>query len=264
MRRALEYARIFDIPVLVHEQDECLAAGGQIHEGEISTLLGLPGMSAAAEEAMIARDLLLAEDTKGRLHIQHISTGRGLALVRLAKRRRVRVTTEVTPHHLTLTDEALVNYDTDFKMNPPLRPEPDRVALLRGIADGHIDAIATDHAPHHADEKSLEFSRAPFGTIGLETAVPVCLGRLVHDGELPLARLVELLSTGPARVLGVAGGTLEAGAPADITVLDLEREVTIDPAGFRSKARNTAFKGWTLRGSAVMTIVDGRIVHDAR
>lgn len=264
MRRALEYARIFDIPVLVHEQDECLSAGGQIHEGAISTLLGLTGMPAAAEEAMIARDLLLAEDTQGRLHVQHISTGRGLALVRLARRRKVRVTSEVTPHHLTLTDEALVSYDTDFKMNPPLRPDPDRVALLRGLKDGSIDAIATDHAPHHADEKSLEFCRAPFGTIGLETAVPVCLTRLLHEGEVELPRLVELMSTGPARVLGVAGGTLEVGAPADITVLDLEREGKIDPAGFRSKARNTAFKGWPVKGAAVMTIVGGKVVHDAR
>ncbi len=266
MRRALEYARIFDIPVLVHEQDDNLAAGGQIHEGEVSTLLGLPGMPAAAEEAMIARDLLLAEDCKGRLHIQHISTGRGIALVRLARRRRVRVTAEVTPHHLTLTDRAIADsdYDTDFKMNPPLRPEGDRAALVRGLRENAIDAIATDHAPHHNDEKSLEFNRAPFGTIGLETAVPVVLTRLLREEDLPLARIVELMSTGPARCLGVPGGTLEPGAPADITVLDLERETTIRPEGFRSKARNTAFKGWTCRGAAVMTLVDGRIVHDAR
>lgn len=264
MRRALEYSRIFNIPVLVHEQDETLAAGGQIHEGAISTLLGLPGLPAAAEEAMIGRDLLLAEDFGGRLHIQHISTGRGLTLVRLARRRKVKVTCEVTPHHLTLTDEALVEFDTDLKMNPPLRPDGDRLALIRGLREKGIDAIATDHAPHHADDKAVEFNRAPFGTIGLESAVPVCLSKLYHEEELPLIRLVELFTTGPASALGVGGGTLEVGAPADITILDVDRESQIDPESFRSKARNCAFKGWTTKGAAVMTIVGGRIVHDAR
>ncbi len=264
MRRALEYSRIFDVPVLAHEQDQSLAAEGQIHEGSVSTLLGLPGIPPSAEEAMIARDLLLAEDTGAKLHIQHISTGRGLTLVRLARRRKVRVTCEVTPHHLTLTDEALVDYDTDLKMNPPLRPEADREALIRGLKERAVDAIATDHAPHHPDEKLVEFCRAPFGSIGLETAVPVCLTRLVHEGDLPLKRLVEAFTTGPARALGVPGGALKVGAAADITVLDLNREFEINPAHFRSRGRNTPFKGWPVRGAAVMTIVGGRVVHDAR
>jgi len=264
MRRALEYSRIFGVPVLAHEMDAQLAADGVMHEGEVSTMLGLPGMPPSAEETMIARDLLLAEDTGGRLHVQHVSTGRALTLIRLARRRSIVVTCEATPHHLTLTDQGLVGYDTSLKMNPPLRPEADRAALVRGLKDRVIDAIATDHAPHHVDEKAVEFARAPFGTIGLETAVPVLLTRLVHEGGLPLARLVELLSTGPARALNVQGGTIEAGAPADLTVLDLEREGVIDPEAFRSKARNTAFRGWPVRGAAVMTIVGGRVVHDAR
>ncbi len=264
MRRALEYAKAFGIPVLAHEMDDALCAGGVMHEGAVSTRLGLPGMPPAAEETMIARDLLLAEDAGGRLHIQHLTTGRGLALIRLGRRRGIHVTCEVTPHHLTLTDEALVRYDTNLKMNPPLRPEGDRAALVRGLKDGAIDAIGTDHAPHHHDEKWVEFARAPFGIIGLETAVPVLLTKLVHEGGLSLARFVELLTAGPAAALGVAGGSLAQGEVADITVLDLGREGTIDPAGFRSRSRNTPYEGFPFKGQAVMTIVGGRVVHDAR
>jgi len=264
MRRALEYSRTFDIPVLAHEMDDDLCAGGVMHEGSASTRLGLPGMAPAAEEAMIARDLLIAEDTGGRLHVQHLTTERGLALIRLGRRRGIRVSCEVTPHHLTLTDEAVRDYDTNFKMNPPLRPEGDRAQMVRGLRDGSIDAIATDHAPHHHDEKRVEFSRAPFGIIGLETALPVLLTGLVHAGALPLSRFVELFTVGPARSLGVAGGSLAAGEAADITVLDLERDGVIDPERFRSRSRNTPYAGFAFRGQAVMTIVGGRVVHDVR
>ena len=264
MRRALEYSTIFDVPVLVHEQDANLLGPGQMHEGAVSARLGLAGMPAAAEEALIARDVLLAEDAGARLHVQHVSTARGLTMIRLAKRRKVKVTCEATPHHLALTDEALESFDANFKMNPPLRPEADRAALLRGAAEGAIDAVATDHAPHHADEKGLEFARAPFGVVGLETAVGVVLTKLHHEEGVPLPRIVELLSVGPARALRVAGGTLEVGAPADITVLDLDREWTVDPEKFKSKGRNTCFAGMPLKGAAAMTIVGGRVVHDAR
>ncbi len=264
MRRALEYAQAFGVPVLAHEMDDALCAGGVMHEGAVSTRLGLPGMPPAAEETMIARDLLLAEDTGGRLHIQHLTTGRGLALIRLGRRRGIQVTCEVTPHHLTLTDEALVRYDTNLKMNPPLRPEGDRTALVRGLKDGVVDAIGTDHAPHHHDEKWVEFARAPFGIIGLETAIPVLLTKLVHEGGLALPRFVELLTAGPARALGVAGGSLAPGEIADLTVLDLGREGVIDPDAFRSRSRNTPWGGFAYRGQAVMTIVGGRVVHDAR
>lgn len=264
MRRALEWARIYDIPVLVHEQDEKIVGSGVIHEGAVAAQLGLPGWPAAGEDAMIARDLLLAEDTGGRLHLQHVTTGRGLALVAAAKRRGLSVSCEVTPHHLTLTDEALLSFDTFYKMNPPLRPERDRQALLAGVKDGSVDLIATDHAPHTLDEKASEFCCAPFGVVGLETAVPVLLTKLVHEAGLPLTRLVELLSVGPAKALGVPGGSLATGQPADLTVLELDRAGTIDATKFRSQGRNTCFRGWVTRGAAVMTIVAGRVVHDGR
>ncbi len=263
MRRALQWAQIYDIPVLVHEQDEQLVGRGVVHEGEVSARLGLPGWPGAGEDVMIARDVILAEDSRGRLHVQHVTTARGLALVQAAKKRGVNVTCEVTPHHLTLTDAVLSSFDTVYKMNPPLRPESDRLALIKGLRDT-VDAIATDHAPHTEDEKNTEFCCAPFGVVGLDSAVPVLLTKLVHEGGLPLSRLVELLSCGPARALGVPGGSLAAGETADISVLDLEREATIDASRFRSKGRNTCFAGWRTTGAAVMTIVAGRIVHDAR
>ncbi|MDH3283589.1 MAG: dihydroorotase [Acidobacteriota bacterium] len=266
MRRALEASARFGIPVLAHEQDVTLVRDGVVHEGEASRALDLPPWPPAGEDAMIARDLLLAEDFGGRLHVQHLTTMRGLELVRWARWRGLAVTCEVTPHHLTLTDRDLVEMegDTDLKMNPPLRGDIDRRALVHGVWDRVVDAIATDHAPHHPQEKAADFCCAPFGTIGLETAVPVLLTRLCHEGRLPLTRLVELLSCGPARVLGVAGGTLAPGAPADLTVLDTERKGTVEPVTFESKAVNTAFKGWRTKGDAVATIVDGRIVYDAR
>jgi len=264
MRKALEYAQIFDVPIIDHCEDLTLVDGGVVNEGALSTRLGLKGWPGVAEDIMVQRDILLAEYTGGHVHIAHVSTARALDFVRKAKRRRVRVTCEATPHHLVLNEEAVGEYDTDAKMNPPLRSERDRKALLKGLADGTVDAIATDHAPHHVDEKCVEFAQAPFGIVGLETAVPVCLDRLVHQGVIGLPRFVELFTSGPARVLRLDRGTLRPGADADVTVLDLNRLTTINPAEFRSKSRNTPFRGWTVRGAAVMTIVGGRIVHDAR
>ena len=264
MRRALEYSRIFDLPVIDHCEEPTLSAGGVAHEGAVATRLGLAGWPGVAEDVMVQRDILLAEYTGGAVHIAHMSTARSADLVRHAKAAGIRVTCEVTPHHIALTDEAVAGYDTHAKMNPPLRAEADRVGLLAAIADGTVDAIATDHAPHNADEKCVEFSRAPFGVVGLETAVSICLDRLVHGGVIGLPKLVELLSCGPAAILRLDKGSLKEGADADITVIDLTREVVVAPRSFVSKSVNTPFAGWTLRGGPVMTIVGGRIVHDAR
>jgi dihydroorotase len=231
-----------------------------MHEGEWSTRLGLAGIPGAAEDVMVARDLLLLAETGGRYHVAHLSTAGSLDLVRAAKARGLPVTCEVTPHHLLLTDRAVADtgFDTNTKMKPPLRAEADREALVAGLADGTIDAIASDHAPHHRDEKDVEFSAAPFGIVGLETTVSLCLDKLVRVGVIGLGRLVELLSTGPARAFGLPGGTLVPGSPADVTLLDLERAVTVDPTTFRSKSRNTPFGGWELRGGAAGTILGGR------
>ena len=264
MRRALEYARIFDLPVIDHCEEPTLVTGGVVHEGDVSTRLGLPGWPGVAEDVMVQRDILLAEYTGGCVHIAHMSTGRSAELVRRAKASGIRVTCEVTPHHFALTHEAVLEYDTDAKMNPPLRTAWDRDALIQALADGTIDAIATDHAPHHADEKCVEFSRAPFGVVGLETSVSLGLDRLVHAGIIGLPRLVELMSCGPARILRLAKGSLAQGYDADVTVLDLDRKVSVDATSFVSKSANTPFGGWTLRGAPVMTIVGGRIVHDVR
>jgi dihydroorotase len=264
MRRALEYSRIFDLPVIDHCEEPTLVAGGVAHEGEVATRMGLAGWPGVAEDVMVQRDILLAEYTGGAVHIAHMSTARSADLVRRAKAAGVRVTCEVTPHHFVLTHEAILGYDTHAKMNPPLRAESDRAALLTAIADGTVDAIATDHAPHHADEKCVEFSQAPFGVVGLETAVAICLDRLVHTKLITLSRMVSLLSTGPASVLRLDKGTLREGADADLTVLDLDRTTVVRPEAFLSKSVNTPFAGWSLRGAPVMTIVGGRIVHDAR
>ena len=264
MRRALEYSRIFDLPVIDHCEEPTLVAGGVAHEGEVATRMGLAGWPGVAEDVMVQRDILLAEYTGGAVHIAHMSTAGSADLVRRAKAAGVRVTCEVTPHHFVLTHEAILGYDTHAKMNPPLRAESDRAALLTAIADGTVDAIATDHAPHHADEKCVEFSQAPFGVVGLETAVAICLDRLVHTKLITLSRMVSLLSTGPASVLRLDKGTLREGADADLTVLDLDRTIVVRPEAFLSKSVNTPFSGWSLRGAPVMTIVDGRIVHDVR
>jgi dihydroorotase len=265
MRRALEYARSFALTVIDHCEDPTLAEAAAMNEGPVATLLGLRGAPAAAEAIVVERDVMLAELTEGRLHVAHVSAERSLDAIRRGKARGVRVTAEATPHHLLLTDEAVREsvYDTSTKMNPPLRSEADRDALQEGLRDGTIDCIATDHAPHTIDDKRVEFDQAAFGVVGLETAVPLCLDRLVGAGVIELSRLVTLLSAGPAAALGLPGGTLDPGAPADVTVLDLTRRVKVDPARFESKGRNTPFAGWTLKGAPAMTIVAGRVVWRA-
>lgn len=260
MRRALLYARHYDLPIVQHAQDLDLSRGGVMHEGEWSTRLGLRGIPGSAEDVVVARDLILAEDAGARYHVAHLSTRRSLDMVTRARKQGVAATCEVTPHHLLLTDEEVAKsrFSTHTKMNPPLRPEIDREAMLQGVVDGTIDAIASDHAPHHADEKDHSFNLAPFGIVGLETTVSLCLDRLVRPGILSLSRLIELLSTGPASVFGLPGGTLRPGSPADVTLLNLDREVVVQASSFESKARNTPFDGWKLQGGPVGTIVGGR------
>ena len=233
------------------------------HEGFPASTLGLRGMPGEAESIMVHRDVALAELTGRAVHIAHLSARPSLDAVRYGKSRAARVTCEVTPHHFILTDEMLGTprpYDTNTKMNPPLRDASDRDAMLQGIADGTVDAIATDHAPHHYDEKRVEFDRAPFGITGLESAVSLSLDRLVHRGAISLSRLVELLSVNPARILNVRGGTLAEGAPADVTILAPDLAVTVSAAAMRSKSRNTPFDGWRLRGGVAATLVNGRPV----
>ena len=263
MRRALLYARHFDVPVIQHAEDLDLSGKGVMHEGEWSTRLGLAGIPGAAEDVMVARDLLLLEDTGGRYHVAHLSTARSLELVRRARRQQLPVTCEVTPHHLVLTDEEVARtvFSTQCKMKPPLRSERDRQALLAGLADGTVDAIASDHAPHHADEKDVEFDLAPFGILGLETTLGLCLDRLVRPGVISLSRLVELLATGPARVLRLPGGTLRPGSLADVTLFDPDGEVTVAAGAFLSRSRNTPFDGWKLKGRPVATMVGGRRIE---
>jgi len=263
MRRALLYTAHFDVPVIQHAEDLELTGPGVMHEGRWSTRLGLPGIPGASEDVIVARDLILAEDFGGKYHVAHLSTARSLDLVRQAKARGLSVTCEVTPHHLLLEDQAVsdMEFSTDTKMKPPLRSEKDRKALLQGLVDGTVDAIASDHAPHNPDEKSVQFSCAPFGILGLETTVSLCLDKLVRPGLVSFSRLVELLSTGPARVLNLPTGTLAPGAPADLTLLDPDREVVIDRKTFRSMSRNSPFHGWKLRGAAVGTFLAGRRVE---
>jgi dihydroorotase len=264
MRRALEYAGMFEMPVIEHCEEPSLKADGVAHEGFHASSLGLRGIPGEAESIMALRDISLAELTGGVLHIAHMSARQTLDAVRYGKSRGVRVTCEVTPHHFVLTDEMLgapIPYDTNVKMNPPLRQIEDRDAMLAGLADGSIDAIATDHAPHHADEKHVEFDRAPFGITGLETAVSLCFDRLVHQGVVSLPRLIELLSVNPARILRVPGGSLSDGAPADVSILAPDLPVTVSSARMRSKSKNMPFEGWTLRGGVAATIVGGRTVY---
>ncbi|MCW5891519.1 MAG: dihydroorotase [bacterium] len=263
MRHALEYTQLFGLPVIAHEEDDALCCGGVMNEGPTAVRLGLRGRPAAAEEVMIARDVALVELTGGHLHVAHLSTARGVELVRQAKARGLRVTAEVTPHHLFLTEEAVGDYDTNAKMAPPLRTRADVEALRQGLADGTIDAIATDHAPHHQDEKDCEFDEAAFGVVGLETALPLGL-RLVAEGVLDLPTLVERMSVGPARILGLPAGTLAAGGLADLVLVDPERKWKVAARAFRSKGRNTPFEGWDVAGRALVTMVGGRILHDER
>jgi len=266
MRMALEYTKIFDIAVIDHCEERTLSHGGVMHEGYHSTVLGLRGVPAASEDIMVARDCILAEMTGGRIHIAHLSTQRSLDLIRRAKAAGIRATCEVTPHHLALTDAAVVHsgYDTNTKMNPPLREEADRLALLTGIEDGTVDAIASDHAPHNPVEKEMEFDQAPFGILGLETAVSIALDRLLHAGRVDLHRLIALFTTGPARILNLPRGTLAIGASADITVLDLDKRVEVRVSEFRSKSRNAPYDGWQLKGAPILTLVGGRMAFDGR
>ncbi len=260
LRRALEYAQAFGKPIVSHAEDATLVADGVMHEGFVSTDLGLRGIPAAAEEILVARDIALAELTGHRLHVAHVSTAAAVRLLREAKARGVPVTGEVTPHHLLLTDEAMRSYDANAKMAPPLRSKRDVDACREALADGTLDAIATDHAPHALADKEVELDRAANGIVGLETAVALCLTHLVREGVLDLPTLVARFTVGPARVLDLPGGSLTPGAPGDVTILDLEREHAIDPARFHSKGRNTPFGGWRCVGLPWMTVVGGRVV----
>ncbi len=259
-RRALEYARMFDMPVIQHCEDLNLSKDGVMHEGIYSTRLGLKGIPAAAEETMVSRDLILAEMTGSKYHIAHLSTRGSLEQVRKAKSRGLRVTAEVTPHHFALTDSAVADYDTNAKMNPPLRSADDVAAIVEGISDGTIDAIASDHAPHHINLKMLEFDRAPFGIIGVETAVGLALTKL----QLPIPRLIELFSINPQKIMKVAPWGLFEGSDADLTVLDLNRNWTFDVNQSWSRSRNSPFHGWPMKGKAVGTIVGGNLVFQDR
>jgi dihydroorotase len=262
LRRAIEHATLFGMPVVQHAEDSSLSRRAPMHEGAVSTRLGLAGQPAVAEAAAVARDLLIARLAGGRIHFGHLSTALSIGSIRDAKSRGQRVTCEATPHHLTLTDEEVARsgYSTRFKMNPPLREPADVLALVEALADGTIDAIATDHAPHHEDEKVVEFDAAPFGVVGLETAAAVVYDRLVASGRLALQRFVELFSTGPAKAFGLQGGTLAPGSPADVTLFDPRYRWTVDPAKFRSLGRSTPFAGWELVGAPAATVVEGRIV----
>jgi dihydroorotase len=260
-RRAMEYTLPFGAPLISHAEDATLSRGASMNEGVVSTETGLPGQPAAAEDVMVARDILLAELTGARVHIAHVSTAGAVRLIRDAKARGVLVTAEVTPHHLVLTEDAVRTWDPNTKMAPPLRTKRDVEALLEALADGTIDCIATDHAPHALSEKEGEFDRAAFGIVGLETAVAVLLDRLVRPGLLSLSTLVARWSRDPARLLNLPGGNLAAGAPADITILDPDAETVVDPSRFRSRSRNTPFGGWTLRGAPWMTLVGGNVVR---
>ena len=257
LRLALEYAQTFDVPVLSHAEDVHLSKGGVMHEGVMSTRMGLPGNPGVAEAIGIARDLAVAEMTGGRLHVQRVTTGAGVDLIRAAKSRGVRVTAEATPHHLLLNHADVDPFRTDRKVDPPLRPTADVEALQRGLADGTIDAVATDHSPRHYDEKEAAFGDAPSGVVGFETAFAVLNTRLVASGTLDLSTLIHRMSTGPAKVLGVSGGRIEVGTPADIVLLDPAMSWTVDASAFLSKSRNTAFDGWSLEGRPVHTLVDG-------
>ena len=264
MRRALEYASMFGMPVIDHCEDPSLKGDGVAHEGFHASTLGLRGIPGAAEAIMVDRDVLLSEVTGAPVHIAHMSARASLRGVAQGKSAGIRVTCEVTPHHFVLTDEALaapIAYDTNVKMNPPLRETADRDAMIAGIADGTVDVIATDHAPHHYDEKKVEFDHAPFGIVGLETAVSLTFDRLVHPGIIRLSRMIEMLSLNPARILNVPGGTLSAGAAADITILAPDLNVRVDAARLRSRSRNTPFDGWKLRGGVAVTFVGGRALY---
>jgi dihydroorotase len=262
MRHAMEYVQAFDIPVISHAEDKNLSGRGVMNEGEVSTQLGLAGIPCASEDVMVSRDITVAELTGARLHICHVSTAGSVRLIRAAKKRGVKVTAEATPHHFSLTDEAVGRYDTNAKMNPPLRSAKDREAVIEGLRDGTLDAIATDHAPHSEDEKKVEFDLAPFGIVGLETALPLSL-KLVEDGALSLNQMISKLTDAPSQIMNLGKGTLEIGVGADVVIFDPDEEVTIDRGKFHSKSKNCPFHGWKLKGKVYYTIVNGKIVYSS-
>lgn len=263
MRRAMEYSQAFGIPIVDHCEDLHLTAGGCMNEGLVSTELGVPGIPGASEEVMVARNLSLAELTGAHVHLAHLSTAGSVRLTREAKNRGISVTAEVCPHHFSLTEEATRTYDSNAKMNPPLRTSEDIEALKQGLADGTIDAIATDHAPHAVQEKQLEFDTAPFGIIGFETALPLTLA-LVQEGVLSLETAISKLTVEPSRAFGLNKGTLMPGAEADVVLIDPDMAWVVDPNKFHSKSRNTPFAGWNVRGKVIATIVGGTVVYDSR
>jgi dihydroorotase len=263
MRRALELTRPLGVPIIQHAEDPDLKGSGVMHEGWVSTRLGLKGIPDAAESVMVARDALLAELTGGRVHVAHISAARTVDIIRRAKARGIQITGETTPHHLILTDEAVAGYDTNTKMNPPLRSSRDREALIEGVVDGTIDCLATDHAPHTDIEKDNDFDAAPFGIVGLETALGIYLKALVEPKHLSLSDLILRMTRKPLEVLGRAGGTLEAGFDADVTVFDPAQRWTVRASEFASKSRNTPFDGWNLSGRVLLTVVGGRVTYRA-
>lgn len=260
MRHVVEYAKSFDLPILDHCEENTLAAGGVMHEGKWSVLLGFNGISSASEELMVARNIILARQIDWKIHMQHISAAESVVLLRRARERGIRVTGEATPHHITLTDQCIKKFDTNYKMNPPLRSESDRLAVIEGLADGTLTAIATDHAPHTQTAKMVEFDHAPFGIIGLETALPLSFTELVTKGVLSIPQLIEKFTTGPADILGMKNYSLAVGNPADITVIDPEAKWTVDKNKFFSKARNTPFDGFAVQGQVIMTVVGGKVV----
>lgn len=262
MRKALDYSKRFGLVVISHAEDSCLKGKGVMNEGFNSTRFGLRGNPKAAEEIIVARDIQLAELTGGRLHIAHVSTAKSVQLIREAKRHGILVTGEVTPHHLILTDEAVGNYDTNTKVAPPLREPQDTLALREALADGTIDALATDHAPHSVEEKEIEYDQAAFGMVGLETALPLYL-KACRESQIPLERMIEAMTYRPAQIIGVPKGTLQKGADADITIFDPQQEWTIDKRAFRSKSQNTPFDGWKVQGRVCQTLVAGRIVFNS-
>ncbi|MCU0237334.1 MAG: dihydroorotase [Acidobacteria bacterium] len=263
IRKALEYAKMLDVPIIEHPEDHSISAEGQVNEGFISYKYGLRGILKAAEEVIVARDLILQERIRSRLHLTHISTAGSVALIRNARRQKTPVSSDATPHHLLLNEERVQNYDPVYKVKPPLRTEADRLELIRGLQDGTIDCIASDHAPHTRDDKDKEFEYAPFGVIGMETSFPVVHDRLVRAKLLTIQRLIELFSTNPARVLGLKDrGRLKPGLPADLTILDLKKRFKIEESDLRSKANNCPFLGWEGQGAVAYTIVSGNIVYN--
>jgi dihydroorotase len=263
MRRALEYCLMFDKPILNHAEERELTQGGVMHEGRVSMVLGLPGMPAVAEDVMVARDIALAGATGGRIHVMHVSSSGSVDLIRRAKGRGVRVTTEVCPHHFTLTDEGLRAFDSNFKMSPPLRGQEHVDACIAGLVDGTIEVICTDHAPHSLEKKMQELDRAPFGIVGLETCLGLVVKQLIVPGHLDWPSALAKLTINPARILGLDKGTLQVGADADVTIIDPEMRWTVEPSRFRSKSNNTPFAGWELQGRAETVLVAGKIKHQS-